>query len=131
MPSPTPAGPSCMLSAGMHSDPMAGTNPTYLEPDAPVSRATFCATVILASSSLTRWGIGAAEPTQGPAVDAAKAGEDGVGAVRNRTPRHITTSAAMVTIRDLRTVEHKRELDRPRQPALCPELSSGPAPRGL
>jgi hypothetical protein len=101
-----------MLSAGTHNDPMAGTNPTYLEPDVPVSRATFWATVILARSLLTRCEIGAAEPTQGHAVDTARAGEDGVSAVRNDTPRHVTTSAAMVTIGDLRTVEHKRELDR-------------------
>ena len=28
MPSPTPAGPSSRFMAGMHSDPMAGVNPT-------------------------------------------------------------------------------------------------------
>src|SRR5258707_3531799 len=119
MPPPTPAGPSSILSAGTHNVPMAGTNPTYLEPDVPVSRATFWATVILARSLLTRCEIGAAEPTQGHAVDTARAGvdtaragEDGVSAVRNDTPRHVTASAAMVTIGDLRTVEHKRELDR-------------------
>jgi len=101
-----------MLSAGTHNDLMDGTNPTYREPDAPVSTATFSATASLARSSLTRCEIGAAELTQGHAVDTARAGEDGASAVRNDTPRHVTTSATMVTIRDLRTVEHKRELDR-------------------
>jgi len=69
---------------------------------------TFWATVILASSSLTRCGIGAAEPTQGHAVDDARAGEDdGISAMRNDAPRHATISDATVAIRELRTVEHK------------------------
>src|SRR5258708_34145893 len=112
MPSPTPAGPSSILSAGTHNDPMAGTNPTYLEPDVPVSRATFWATVILARRLLTRCEIGAAESTQGHAVDAARAGEDGVSAVRSDTPRHITPSGAMATIGDLRIAQHRRERER-------------------
>jgi hypothetical protein len=91
---------------------MAGTYPTYPAPDVPVSRETFWATVILASSSLTRCEIGAAEPTQGHAVDTATAGEEGVRAVRSDSPRHVTSSVVMVTIRDRCTVEHKRELDR-------------------
>jgi len=105
-----------MWSAGTHNDPMAGTNPAYLEPDAPVSRETFWATVILARSSLTRCGIGAVEPTQGHVLDTSTAGDVGVSAVRNDIPRLVTISAAMVTIRDLRIVEHKHELDRMRQP---------------
>ena len=63
IPSPTPAGPSSRFMAGMHRAPMAGVNPTELDPLAPVSTVTFWATVILASSWLTRWEMGALEPT--------------------------------------------------------------------
>src|SRR5258706_6071217 len=105
MPSPTPAGPSSILSAGTHNDPMAGTNPTYLEPDVAVSMATFWATVILAKSLLTRCEIGAAELTQGHAVDTARAGagtaravEEGGSHVMYDTPRHVTASGAIVTV---------------------------------
>ena len=72
----------------------------------------FWATVILASSSLTRCGIGAAEPAQGHAVDAASPGDGGARARRNDAPRLATSSDATVTTRDLRTVEHTGELDR-------------------
>jgi hypothetical protein len=39
-----------------------------------VSTVTFWATVILATSWLTRWGMGALEPTQGQETEAAAAG---------------------------------------------------------
>jgi hypothetical protein len=52
--------------------------------------------------------MGAGDPTHGQAVDTATAGEDGASAKRNENPRDAVASIATVTIRDLRTVEHKR-----------------------
>src|SRR5258708_8266672 len=65
-PSPTPCGPSCKFNAGMHSDEIAGTSPTYGEVlPVPCSIWIFCAWVMAATSWLTRCETGAVEPTQG------------------------------------------------------------------
>ena len=76
--------------------------PDVAGPAAPVSRATFWATVILASTSLTRCEIGAEEPTQGHAVDTARAGADGRSAIRTDATRLPAPSAAAAEVSDLR-----------------------------
>ncbi len=55
-----------------------------------MSRATFCAVLIRASSWLTRWLIGALEPTQGQAVEAALGGlgRTGHAGQRRRAEQH-------------------------------------------